>query len=107
MREQGPSAEYFSEREQVLINRLRAKGPEDPETRDLLTAWTEEGERDAEADPSVRGHIQFNLRRSRLYLAAGFHEAAIEGLKEVYYEAIQNRQEDLQAAAAEILNVIA
>jgi hypothetical protein len=105
MKERLPSVE-FSEQEQLLINKLRESGPADPETRELLLQWTEEGEKEASANPSKRGHIEFNLRRAKLYMAASFKDEAWENLEAVRYEAFESDEEDLQAVAEALMDEI-
>jgi hypothetical protein len=105
MKEQLPSSE-FSEKEQLLISKLREKGPADAEAYGLLLQWTEEKENEAATDPSNRGHIELNLRRARLYLAAGFKDEAWENLEAARQESFQNGEGDLLTRAESIMDEI-
>ena len=85
--------------EQRLIRLLKERGPEDQETRQLLISWTEEQERQVANIP--RATIEFNLRRGRLYFAAGYADEAFENFEDARREAWNEQNEELYNAIGE------
>ena len=61
-----------------LIKCVREKGADDPETKRLLTQWTQEEEKAVPVPQPERskGVILFNIKRARLYAEMGWIEAA-------------------------------
>ncbi|MBI2446700.1 MAG: hypothetical protein HYV51_02660 [Parcubacteria group bacterium] len=89
--------------EQRLIRLLKEKGTEDPETRELLDAWTREQEERIEEGNDPAAKIEFNFKRARLYFDAGYVEEALENLEADRMEAWnENREELYEAIMAEM-----
>ena len=101
-----PNSPEFSESERELIEHLHAHGSEDTETRRLLLAWTEKQETEANAINTPRANIEVNLRRARLYHAAGFSGEAWEVLESVRRQATQEGETDLYEQAISIMDEI-
>jgi hypothetical protein len=86
MSERLPESE-FSEREQMIIAKLRETFPDDPETNAMIVAWVEEEEikamQIAEAGgigDAARANIMLDLKKARLYKAAGYNKQVWETL---------------------------
>lgn len=92
--------------EELLIRDLRERGIDAEEVRARLVAWTENAEREASADISIRGHLELNFRRAKLYYEAGKMDEALENLDALRFEALQNNFPDLHAAAEELMEKI-
>lgn len=58
------------EKEKVL-EMLRTRGLEDPETKEAMTKWTMQQEALADKENTNRASILFNIERTDLYLATG------------------------------------
>ena len=83
--EKEPTSENEESPEQQLVRLLKEKGVEDPEARNLLINWTLEQEKQVEqSDDYHLEQIQFNLRRARLYFAAGYVDEAFENLEVLF-----------------------
>lgn len=98
MPERFPTPE-FSEEELRLIRALDEKGPEDEETRKLLNAWLDEEETKANAINTPRANIELNLKRAKLYAAAGFAQSARENAKDAMLQAANEGEPELWDAA--------
>lgn len=81
--------------EQKLIQLLKEKGVEDPETKELLTAWTMEQEQQVEESKDPEAPIQFNLKRARLYFEAGYVDEAYENFEAARTQAHQEGRDEL------------
>ena len=82
-----------------LIEALRTKGSEDPETRQLLEKWTKEEEArvyEAYDSGSSEAFIELNRKRARLYLEAGYVEEALANLESAAMQAENERMDDLR-----------
>ncbi len=75
--------------EQRLIRLLRENEPYDQATGELLRAWTIEQETMVEGGQLTA--IELNLRRARLYFAAGYKEEAIENFEAARKQAHNER----------------
>jgi hypothetical protein len=75
-----PPKQEFSEKEQRLITLLREKGPEDPEARAMFDEWCLEEEAGAMAANTSRANIEVQLKRAKLYRAAGGNDSAWQTL---------------------------
>ena len=73
-----PKVEGGKSAERRLVRLLREKGVEDPEAKKLLADWTQrqEGEVKKSSDPATAA-IELNLRKARLYFAAGYEGGSI------------------------------
>ena len=89
----------FSAGELALIEKLRSRGVEDAEAMQQLQAWTEAQEAHANEINTSRANIEVNLRRAKLYNAAGFRKEAWEILNDVRRQASQENEQDLLQAA--------
>lgn len=96
MPEKIPTSEW-SEAERQLIQALREKGVEDPETRALLQKWAEGEETKAEAATQARveASIAFERKRAKLYLEAGFVNEALDALEDARMQAHQIQNQEL------------
>lgn len=82
--------------ERILIDKLRENGMEDPEVQSLFAAWSEVREQRAmAAEDCPLAQIYFTLERARLYLAAGYKEAARENFSDAKEQAFQEYRDDL------------
>lgn len=91
-----PSPELNLEKQ--LIEALRTKGPEDPETKKILERWTKEEEAKvygAYDSGTSEAFIELNRKRARLYLEAGFTEEALANLESAAMQAENERRDDL------------
>ena len=77
--EQIPSAEHELSEEE-LSAALAEKGVEDEGTRSLLVAWCEKEETKAEAGGQL-ARIELDLRKAKIYRAAGYTNQAWESLE--------------------------
>src|SRR3990167_6935478 len=82
--------------EKRLVRLFKERGPEDKEAIELLDSWTREQERQVANMP--RATIEFNLRRGRLYLAAGYTDEAFENFEAARLEAWSENNERLYTA---------
>jgi hypothetical protein len=98
MSERIPSQELTAE-ELEIAQALREKGPADKEVLGRLLAWTDQQQAWATEQNTSRAGIEVNLRRARLYLAAGAQEDALQTLNEVREQAHNEGEADLLAAA--------
>jgi hypothetical protein len=98
MSERIPTQELTAE-ELEIAQELREKGPADKEVLGRLLAWTEKQEAWAAEQNTSRANIEVNLRRARLYLAAGAREDAWQAFNEVREQAHNEGEADLFTAA--------
>lgn len=63
-------------REHRLIQMLKERGIEDPETKALLLAWADALEQKAQQSEGNQAYIQVDIEKGRLYAAAGYMEEA-------------------------------
>ncbi|MDB5254052.1 MAG: hypothetical protein JWL80_118 [Parcubacteria group bacterium] len=86
--ESGPTPE---QERAVIAEALKTKGIEDPETGELLIAWTEKKEAETFADGSVTAQVQFEIERGKLFIEAGptpaFQANALSSFRRGLYEA--------------------
>ncbi|MEK7512611.1 MAG: hypothetical protein AAB601_00230 [Patescibacteria group bacterium] len=101
MNEQVPSPERV-DLKQRIIEGLRERGADDPETMELFRRWMDERIREVERIPNaadntayVRAQIGLNLERARIYLAAGRRDLALADFDDARLQAEQEGQEDL------------
>ena len=82
--------------EQRLAQLLRERGEKDPEVRRLLNSWEDEQERLVEASADYHlAQIELNLRRGRLYFAAGYKEDARANFESARTQAWNEGREEL------------
>ena len=98
MAERIPNQE-FSELEVRLIQKLKEKRTEDPEARELLQGWLDDEEAKANRINTSRANIELNLRRAKVYYAAGLIDEALENLAAVMEQSSQEREPDLHNQA--------
>lgn len=79
----------------AVLEAIRTKGLEDPETMALVVRWTKEREEERNRAASPRVGIQFEIDRADLYIAAGDIGGAIEGLEWALEHARGENQTDL------------
>ena len=84
--------------EQRLKWLLKEK-PKTSETRKALENWTIDQEQQVENTPIAV--IEFNLRRGRLYLAAGYKDEALENFEAAREQAFNERRDELYNAIEE------
>ena len=93
----------FSEGERDLIAKLKEKPPDDQEVHEALVAWCVEEEKKilalTEVNEIARADVQFNLKKARLYRAAGYVKQAWESLDWAREGANNINAEDLFAEA--------
>lgn len=105
MPEKIPSSE-FSPEEQKLISALRERGVSDAETKKKLVSWTEAEEERADGLNTSRAKIEFNVKRAKLYTAAGFADEAWNVLESVRMQATNEGENDLYAEAMRLMDEI-
>jgi hypothetical protein len=96
----------FSETEQTLIVKLHEKGSNDPEVHGALLAWCKNEEAKVDRVNTSRASIEFNLKRAKLYRAAGYDDDAMESLESVREAAHNEGAEDLYGEAMAIMDEI-
>jgi hypothetical protein len=100
-----PSPE-FSPEEQELIAKLREHGSDDAKTKEALLAWTEALEIEANTINTPRANIELNVKRAKLYHAAGFMPEAWDVLESVRMQATNEGEDDIYAEAMRIMDEI-
>ena len=109
--EQAPSPEQHDLKTRV-IEVLRQKGPEDPETQELFKKWMDieiakvESIPDTDRANYVRAQIMLNIDRAGLYLQGGQQEAALADLEDARTQAEQEGCGDLVAAIDIVLRAL-
>ena len=79
-----------------VIEALKAKGPDDPEVKQLVIKWTEQQESIIAEDFKANSRIIFELRRSEIYIAAGDPEYALECLQDALTQAVGEGEVELE-----------
>lgn len=103
MSEKIPTFKNQESPEQKLIQSLKDNGIENPETKELLLAWTQEQEQRAEKSNDPEASIKLNLQRARLYFNAGYIDEAYENFEAARTQAHQeNKDKLLQAIGDEM-----
>ena len=107
MAERLPTPE-FSEVERELIAKLREVLPDDPKAHEMLVAWSkaeeERVEQEARAGDAARANIEFDLKKARLYHAAGYKGQAFETLNWVREQAGNIGADDLYDRAMAMMD---
>jgi len=83
MKENLSSNEVKEVSDQELIDALRDRGPEHPLTKELLRDWCIQEEGKVEHG-SFEERVHFELKRARLYLAAGYGEESYECYQDAF-----------------------
>lgn len=94
----------FSETEQVLIAKLIEKGVDDQETRQLLMRWCHEEEAKVAVANTSRAGIELDLKKAKLYYAAGYHDEAWESIEAVRQAAHPSGEEELLRQAEDFMD---
>lgn len=81
--------------ERELIRILKEKGVDDPVAKQALINWTITGEKEADKSSDPEARIKFELKRARLYYAAGFLEAAKDSFEAALTQAWNERRDGL------------
>jgi hypothetical protein len=105
MPEKIPSPEFSAE-ERELIVKLRERGIADTETKQALLSWTEAREAEANAINTPRANIECNVKRAKLYAAAGLTAEAWNVLESVREQAVNEKADDLYDEAMRIMDDI-
>lgn len=105
MSEKIPTPE-FSPEEQELITKLCERGVDDAKTKEALLAWTEALEIEANAVNTPRANIELNMKRAKLYHAAGFTTETWDVLESVRIQATNEGEDDLYAEAMRMMDDI-
>ena len=92
MSEKFPTPEKKEVLDKELIDALKSKGVENPETFQLLQKWTRQEERRGN---SPEASIELNLKRGRLYIEAGYIEEGLEVLESARMQAWNEGREEL------------
>ncbi len=79
---------------QKVVESLKAKGFEDPETMELVVKWTEQREHEVEQSGFFDERVLFELERSELYLAVGDTEGARECITDILTMALNEGKDD-------------
>lgn len=91
---EGPPKHEKVEKKRIL-EMLRDRGPQDPETMEAVFQWTQQREALAVQDGTSRGHILFEIERADLYIAAGDIDGALECLDDARFQAQQENEPEL------------
>ena len=91
---------------ETVLEALRTKGPEDPETKEMVIKWTIQREAEVDKENTNRASIIFNIERTDLYLAAGDVEGALEHLEDVLLYASQVKERELYNETLKKINTI-
>jgi len=94
------------EKEQRLITLLKERGLEDPETHALLIKRATEIDQEAERANNNRAYVEADLKKARLYLAAGFEDEAYESFSAARQAAAQEGFDDLKANIESEMSVL-
>src|SRR4051812_22887601 len=73
--EQMPSGPESIDRTRV-VEILKAKGFEDPESREIMIAWSEKREAEVSAEGTREAQVNFEIERAEIYRDAGNIEYA-------------------------------
>ena len=95
MNEKLPSSERKEILDQELIDTLKSKGVEDPETFQLLQRWTEQEEKKVAVLDTPEAPIEFNRRRARLYVEAGYIQEGLDVLESAHMQAWNEQRQTL------------
>lgn len=93
--------EKFSKQEkkevsdQELVDALKSKGIENPEAFQLLQSWIKQGEKNVAEANTPEATIEFNRKRARLYIDAGYVQEGLEVLEGARMQAHNERREEL------------
>ena len=93
--EKFPTSEKKEVSDQELIDALKSKGVEAPEVYQLLQRWTEQGEKEVVEVNNPETAIEFNRKRARLYVEAGYVEEGLEVLESARVQAWNEQREEL------------
>jgi len=86
----------FTDEEQNLIEAIKSRGLDDPETNAKFQEWSLKGEEEAKPD----GDIALHIHRALFYRAAGFSEEAWDTLNAVRVRAAHEKPELLTKVEA-------
>src|SRR5271170_4400712 len=103
MPEKIPTPE-FSPDEQELIAKLREEGVDGVKTKEALLDWTEAQEIEANAINTSRANIELNMKRAKLYHAAGLIAESRDVLESVRIQAANEGEEDLYTEAMRLMD---
>jgi hypothetical protein len=95
----------FLPEEQALIAKLRERGVDEEAQKELLT-WTEAQEARAREINTSRANIEVNVRRAKLYRAAGLIDEAWDVLESVRMQALNEGESDLYDEAMQLMDEI-
>jgi hypothetical protein len=106
MPEKAPTPELFDEMEQALIERLKDPGVDDSETIGMFDEWAKREEKKADRAGVSRANIEVNLKKAKLFMAAGEDVYAYSYLGDVRLQAHQEGEADLFAEAKRLMGEI-
>ncbi len=89
-----PTSERLIDKSEVLET-LRVKGFDDPETLALVTKWTIQQEAVVTEAGTSKATIEFNISRADLYVAGGDVDGAFECLEEARLQAYSENETEL------------
>ncbi|KKU22512.1 MAG: hypothetical protein UX31_C0001G0030 [Candidatus Nomurabacteria bacterium GW2011_GWA1_46_11] len=78
-----------------LIEALRSHGPEDPTTKAMLGLWVHATERELNESQESTSRIEMNIRRGRLFFAAGYIDEAFDSLSSAATQADNEGKREL------------
>ncbi|MFZ2522113.1 MAG: hypothetical protein WAX44_01215 [Minisyncoccia bacterium] len=90
-----PNNESIEIETEEVLERLRATGPDDPETMKFVMEWTFQQEELVRRVNTSKATMMFNILRSDVYLAAGDKDEALQCLEEARMQAHQEDEETL------------
>src|SRR3990167_9327483 len=95
MSEELPSQKKQELPDQELIDALRSHGPEDPTTKAMLGLWVHANERELNESSESTSRIEMNIRRGRLFFAAGYIDEAFDSLSSAATQADNEGKREL------------
>jgi len=104
MPEKIPSPEFSQQEEQNLIAKLREKGVDDPEVRKSLMVWCEKEEAEVASINTSRAGIELDLKKAKLYRAAGYRDEAWASLEAARQAAHNEGDEELFRQAEDLMD---
>ena len=92
MNEKFPSPERKEVSDIELIDALKSKGVENPETFELLQQWTKQKEEKVRTPEEA---IELNRKRARLYVEAGYVQEGLDVLESARMQAWNEQRQAL------------
>lgn len=99
-----PENKFITDEE--VIEALRMKGKEDPETHALLLKWTKQNEAEANKVNTSKANIECTIKQALLYKEAGYIAEALESLENAQLAAFNEKETELYQQIIAIIDSI-